>query len=218
MGRKVSFVDDDFMCEFHEGAVMDTIDSCAADIWYQQNDLSQMKRKAVIVSKEAHKHGLGSLLSNTYGRSGPDVQVALEKWAMNGNSRRGLERWINDEYAAKRSDIRRRTIQSVLRAQDKMNNEGVKDSNYSVKVLSRLSEAFSLDSANFARYMGLADEKAANADGGAEEAPPSTMNGVKSDCHRSLSNSGGAAPPRKNLGLSSSVANMNGAVDMRHFY
>ena len=47
----------------------------------------------------------------------------------------------NDEYAARRSDIRQRTIKSVLRAQRKMREEGVKDVEYGVKVLARLSEA-----------------------------------------------------------------------------
>ena len=139
----------------HPGPDIDLLIANRKDLWYQQEELKHMKRKALVVSKEAQRYGLGSILTNTYGNhnhhphnqqtasgggtsSSPssascsnsddpaagslnsDTQQALNTWSRNGNSRRGLERWINDEYAAKRSDIRKRTIQSVLRAQAKM--------------------------------------------------------------------------------------------------
>mmetsp|Transcript_23500 Transcript_23500/g.50966 ORF Transcript_23500/g.50966 Transcript_23500/m.50966 type:complete len:382 (-) Transcript_23500:6-1151(-) len=169
-------------------------------IWYQYEELKSIKRKALHISKEAQKYGLGSILTNTYGKatsssSGPnsphhdhhdhhdnddETQQALNTWALNSHSRRGLERWINEEYAAKRSDIRKRTIQSVLRAQAKMKDTDVAlqggDPDYAVKVLSRLSQAFSVDSQHFARGMGIADQRAAALDatrgnGGSHELP-----------------------------------------------
>jgi hypothetical protein len=153
--RSVRFADDN-LCSFHDGAVMDMIDS-TREIWYQHADLSHIKRKAMVVSKEALRYGFGSLLTNTYGNSTEETQEALNAWSRSANNRRGLERWINDEYSAKRSDIRRRTIQSVLRAQEKMRQENIHDTDYGAKVLSRLSEAFSQDSRNFAHAMGKAD-------------------------------------------------------------
>jgi hypothetical protein len=158
--RSIRFTDDDALCVYHEGAVMDIAEICKADIWYQHVEMSHMKRKAVLVSKEANRYGFGSLLTNTYGKSCQATQDALNTWSRSGNSRRGLERWINDEYAAKRADIRRRTIQSVLRAQDKMREEKLTEPGYTMKVLSRLSEAFSRDSMHFAQAMGKADERA----------------------------------------------------------
>jgi hypothetical protein len=149
----------DEICEYHEGAVLDT-DASRRDIWYQHSELSRIKRKALVISKEANQYGFGSLLTNTYGRAGDEMQDALNTWSRNGNSRRGLERWINDEYAAKRSDIRRRTIQSVLRAQTKLREEAINNVDYGIKVISRLSEAFSVDSRNFAYAMAIADEVA----------------------------------------------------------
>jgi hypothetical protein len=158
--RTIRFSDDAELCVYHEGAVMDIEEICKSDIWYQHADMTHMKRKAVLVSKEANRYGFGSLLTNTYGKTGDATQDALNTWSRNGNSRRGLERWINDEYAAKRADIRRRTIQSVLRAQDKMMEENLTEPEYTMRVLSRLSEAFSRDSMNFSRAMGIADELA----------------------------------------------------------
>lgn len=181
------------LCEYHTGAVMDYIDEVlASDIWYQHNDLQQMKRRAMVLSKEANRYGLGSLLTNTYGRSDNETQRSMNTWARSCSSRRGLERFINNEYSAKRSDIRRRTIKSVIRAQRKMKEEGVLDVDYGMKVLSRLSEAFSQDSRNFARMMGIADEFALQelmseergTTSGAEAAGSvaGSKDGIKSNC------------------------------------
>jgi hypothetical protein len=141
---------------------MDNEEVCKSDIWYKQADMSQIKRSAILDSKVANRYGFGSLLTNTYGRKCLATQDALNTWSSKGNSGRGLERYINDEYAAQRADIRRRTIQSILRAQDKMIEESPTgtDPDHAMTVLSRLSEVFSRDSTNFSRAMGIADELA----------------------------------------------------------
>ena len=163
-GRETSirFRPESELATFHEGADIDELAENRQLVWYQYDELKTIKRKALQISKEAQKHGLGVVLTNTYGKRSEDTQEALNTWARNGSSRRGLERWINDEYAAKRSDIRKRTIQSVVRAQAKMRDSELNDPDYSSKVLSRLSEAFSIDSKQFARGMGIADELAAS--------------------------------------------------------
>jgi hypothetical protein len=139
---------------------MDVEEVCESDIWYQQTDMSHMKRNAVLVSKEAIRYGFGSLLRNTYGQPCPATQDALNTWSENGDSRRGLERWINGEYAARKAVIIRRTIQSVLRAQDKMRKENLVEPDLIMNILSSLSSAFSRDSKNISRAMGIADELA----------------------------------------------------------
>jgi hypothetical protein len=158
--RSIRFTDDDELCIYHEGAVMDIKEVCKSDIWYQHAEMSRMKRRAAQASKEAHQCGIGSLLTNTYGKTCDATQDALNTWSRTGNSRRGLERWINDEYAANRADIRRRTIRSVLRAQDKMREENLTEPDSTLQVLSTLSETFSRDSTKFARALGIADELA----------------------------------------------------------
>jgi hypothetical protein len=158
--RSIRFSNDDELCVYHGGAVMDVEEVCESDIWYQHSDRRHTKRNASLDSKEANLHGFGSLLTNTYGKTCPATQDALNTWSRNGNSRRGLERWINGEYAAQRDDIRRRTIQSVLRAQNKMRNENLTEPDNIMKVLSTLSRLFSRDSTNFSRAMGIADELA----------------------------------------------------------
>ena len=158
--RSVKFPEDeDKLHRYHEGPDVDILAANRKDIWYQYEELKHIKRKALVLSKEAQRYGLGSILTNTYGKTSDETRDALHTWVRNASSRRGLERWINDEYAAKRGDIRKRTIQSVLRAQLKMQESSISDPEYSMKVLSRLSEAFSVDSKEFARGMGIADEK-----------------------------------------------------------
>jgi hypothetical protein len=158
--RSIRFSNDAELCVYHGGAVMDVEEVCESNIWYQRADMKNTKRNAVLVSKKANRYGFGSLLTNTYGKPCPATQDALNTWSRNGNSRRGLERFINSEYSAQRDDIRRRTIQSVLRAQEKMRDENLTEPDHIMKVLSSLSKLFSRDSKNFSRAMGIADELA----------------------------------------------------------
>jgi hypothetical protein len=139
---------------------MDLDEVCESNIWYDHSDRSYMKRDAILVTKEANRCGFGTLLTNTYGKSCNATQDALNTWSRLGCSRRGLERFINSEYSAQRVDIRRRTIQSVLQAQDRMREENLTEPDHVMNVLSGLSKVFSRDSTDFSRAMGLADELA----------------------------------------------------------
>mmetsp|Transcript_8231 Transcript_8231/g.17162 ORF Transcript_8231/g.17162 Transcript_8231/m.17162 type:complete len:290 (-) Transcript_8231:424-1293(-) len=196
-------------------------------IWYQYEELKHLKRQALMVSKEAQKYGLGVVLTHTYGKA-ETSQDALTTWACQG--RRGLERWINDEYAAKRSDIRKRTIQSVLRAQAKMKSSDLEDVDYSTKVLSRLSLAFSIDSQQFARGMGVADAVAAqkawsasaeDASETSSHASSSVRDPMDSSLRQTVGSTrkskGGLATARasgRNLGLTAPSV----SSDFRHYY
>lgn len=212
---------------------MDMDEAVAADIWYRQSEMNQIKRKAMSIARDAQRYGLGSILSNTYGKDCGETQHSINTWARNGASRRGLERMINNEYAAKRADIRKRTIKSVLRAQMKMEEEGVNDKDYQLTVLARLSEAFSQDSRNFARVLGRADEHAANVDNTAES--PAFM--VKTNDKKIELPSRSISPhsqisrtpsprsvllatqlrPKRNIGLSGG-GSTSAMSDMRHYY
>jgi hypothetical protein len=215
--RSVRFAEHE-LGHFSEGAILDLIEDAGhlADIWYQHAELAHIKRKAMAVSREAHRYGFGSLITNTYGNASEETQEALNAWCRSASNRRGLERWINDEYSAKRSDIRRRTIQSVLRAQHKMRQENIRDVEYGTKVLSRLSEAFSQDSRAFAQALGRADFLAAQI----LDDPTATSTESKSST-KSVSAPNRTPSPksviihrntrtRKNLGLS-------GETDFRNF-
>ena len=213
---------------------MDMDEAVADDIWYQQSEMNHIKRMAMSIARDAQRYGLGNILSNTYGKNCDETQHSINTWARNGASRRGLERMINNEYAAKRSEIRKRTVKSVLRAQMKMEEEDVNDKEYQMKVLARLSEAFSRDSRHFARVLGIADEHAASVEN-AEENPafneknkdkkielPARSNSPKSHVSRTPSPRSvllAAQPrrPKRNPGLLGG-GSANAMSDMRQYY
>lgn len=222
------------LCVYHQGAVLDIEDVLSAELWYQVTDLQRIKRKAMVQANEAGQYGLGSLLTNTYGKTDTDTMEAIVTWVASCAARRGLERFLNKEYAAKRCDIRRRTIKSVLTAQRKMLEEGIKDNEYTTQVLGRLSVAFSQDSSRFAHVMGVADRAAAVALEGEcvvppvrDEEPrkcvirtysPNTVLEVPSSA--SLTSSQSSSYPMLTQHRNYSVANTppRSASEMRHYY
>lgn len=157
---KVVCFDDNNLCEFHEGAILDK-NVNTSDIWFQYSDLQRVKREAVILTRQYRP--MGVLLSKTYGIADNESTKNLESWSKACGDVRGLERYINREYAEKRIDVRKRITKSVLKAQYKMRVEDL-EYNYSSEVLSRLSAAFSVQSSRFAHMMGKADEKAVHDD------------------------------------------------------
>jgi hypothetical protein len=147
----------------HEGAVLDVDGVESTELWFQNAELKQVKQRAMALSREAGQLGLNSLLTNTYGRTDADTIDAIISWGLRCGARRGLERFADRDYSLKRSDIRSRTIKSVLKAQKKLRQDGVKDVEYVSIVIGRLSEAFSREAVQTARALGDADQAAAAA-------------------------------------------------------
>jgi len=190
---------------------MDFTEIEQGDVWFLQSDLSSIKHKAMALAKESSQFGLGSLLSNVYGKNDEDTQHALNRWACHGSSRRGLERWINRSYCQKRSDIRRRTIKSLVRAQRKMVLEGCTDQDYRWIVLARLCEALSRDARLFARVLGKADEYALQEEAQMESRQQEILAHGSSNHDARLLTSPPARPKRASV-IASPVH------DLRHFY
>ena len=145
------------LCIYHEGAVMDMEYVTEDDVWYRMEDLKCMKLNALTESRDRDSIRLGSLISNTYGRSNNDTIKAMNAWVASCDSLRGLERFANSDFGEKRMNARRRTIHVVLTAQHKMRTNGDKENRDVEMTLSRLSEAFSQDYTRFAAIIGQAD-------------------------------------------------------------
>ena len=160
MGKSLSFANNEAFCVYHDGAVMDVADVVASDIWYQCNEMQQIKRRALLLTRESNRYSVGATLTNTYGRNDKETIDSIAAWCIGSSSRRGLERFLNKDYSCRRSEIRRRVVTSVLRAQGKMREEGIDDPEYISRVLSRLSETFSKDARLFAEALGNGDEAA----------------------------------------------------------
>jgi hypothetical protein len=212
--KSVRFADDENLCIYHAGAVMDFESVCRTDIWYLQVELFNMKRKALAISRETQRYGLGNLLTNTYGKNCSQAQEAINTWTQNGNGRRGLERWVNEGFAAVRGDIRRRNVKSVLRAQRKMREEGLYDAQYCMDVLSRLSEAFSVDARCFGRVLGIADEHAVRMDQASQDDTPQL---TAPQCSVSLDRVAAVLPTHKFDTPQRRPLRLPSMSDMRHY-
>jgi hypothetical protein len=162
MMKMVRFSSD--LCTFHAGAVLDIDCALERDLWYQTDELKQIKRHALILSRDECAKYLCPLLSSTYGRTDTRSENAVSSWVILCDSRRGLERFINKEYSMKRSETRLRTMQAILTAQHKMQKEGLEDTNYMSTALSRLSEKLSKESSKYAINVGRADMTVASSD------------------------------------------------------
>lgn len=215
---RIQFTTDNDVCSSE--AILDHSTVSPHDIWYQACELTHIKRKAMVVAKESNKHGYASLLTNLYGKTCEETQKTLNRWACHGGLRRGLERWIHADYATKRADIRQRTLQSVLRAQMKLEDA---EDDYRASVLARLSETFSQDARNWARLMGTADafavteeslnvttEKEAGRAALARRSSPTSVMSELLDAMPSLTQPHPARQIRR--------ARACGAEDMRHYY
>lgn len=223
--RRIQFTRNDYFCSSE--AILDHSAVSPQDIWYQACELSHIKRKAMVVAKESNRHGYASLLTNLYGKTCEETQKALNRWAYHGGLRRGLERWIHADYAAKRADIRQRTLQSVLRAQMKLQDA---EDDYRATVLARLSETFSQDARNWAHLMGTADafavteeesvnlttsEKEAGRSSLARRSSPTSVMSELLDGIPSLTTQAPAHPhPARQIRMTRAP----GADDMRHYY
>lgn len=140
------------------GTALDHVEANKNDIWYNQGDMKQIKEAAFLLSRQAGKYGVGTLLGNTYGNDDLATMSAIQAWANACAERRGLERFHCRHYAKKRMDVRRKTILSVLKAQHRMLvEEKLTDRVYVGVVIGRLAEAYSLEARRFARVLGHAD-------------------------------------------------------------
>ena len=171
MGKSLRFANDESLCIYHNGAVMDVENVVAGDIWYQCNEMQHIKRKALLLTRESKHFSLGSALTNTYGRDDKGSLDSIVAWCLGCSHRRGLERFLNRDYCCRRTDLRSRVVASVLRAQGKMREEGVNDPEYISRVISRLSATFSKDARQVAEALGKGDEAAS----GREHVQPEPM-------------------------------------------
>jgi hypothetical protein len=148
----------DYTNQEFTGTALDHLEADKNDIWYNQGDMKQIKEAAFLLSRQAGKYGVGTLLGNTYGNDDLATMSAIQAWANACAERRGLERFHCRHYAKKRMDVRRKTILSVLKAQHRMLvEEKLTDRVYVGVVIGRLAEAYSLEARRFARVLGHAD-------------------------------------------------------------
>ena len=146
---------------YQYGTALDHPEGRRSNIWFDGREMRHIKMGAVHLGKEGAQQGLGSMLSNVYGRNDADTISIVETWAITCAHRRGLERFISPNYALRRMESRKKHIVSVLKAQTRMRDEEkITNLVYISIVIGRLSSALSINARNFSRVLGMADESA----------------------------------------------------------
>lgn len=135
-------------------------------LWFARSDYHFSRSTARVIAKESERYGHSKHLDDCYKPTFSEgVQSRLNIWALQGDSRRGLERWASSIHGQKRKDDQYMYIQGVLRAQQEMkfkdclNEERLREVGH---ILSRKSRLL-------AQMMGEADNHAARFEYGMED-------------------------------------------------
>ena len=155
----VKFALNDQLCDYREG-LSELDDELAMNIWYQPEEFTQFRKEARLSCEEAIRKGLEPLIDTTYGHFNDRSQAALTLWSRCKDTRRGLERFVSQEYNRLRLTNRNKLIQAVLYTQQKLHVQGEKDPERVSSIIRNVSSLVSKESVQFALMLGRADERA----------------------------------------------------------
>ena len=129
-------------------------------MWYQPDEFIDLRASARVSCDAAIRKGMSSYIPRGYGYNDSKTQLLLDAWASCDDTRRGLERFINTDYAKQRSHIRRKTVRAVLYSQDRLREEGDADYARSATVMRNIAFAVSSRAQMLAIMLAKADAAA----------------------------------------------------------
>lgn len=127
------------------------------ELWFQPEEFEEFKASARLSSLYATKKGLSLYIKHTYGYTDDRTQSMLNLWTRCSDTRRGLERFINKDYAKTRIHVRQKTVGAVLFAQGRMCNEGIYEYSQTSEMIRHISTTLTAESIAFALMLGKAD-------------------------------------------------------------
>lgn len=137
--------------------------SCATEtMWYQPSDYDQMRLEALVSVQEAKQKGMNAFIKQNYGCTDSKTQEMLNVWAKCKDTNRGLERFVSEEYGQQRQLHRRKIIEAVLFAQNKLRKENRNDVS-AASIIQTVSSTLSGNAIQFARMLAIADRAAVDA-------------------------------------------------------
>ena len=159
-GRKaVRFRSNTDLCSYQEG-LPELTEQMILDVWCQKEDFLDFRQASADTCDEAIRKGHGSFIKRTYGYSDLKTQACLDLWAKLKETRRGLERFINREYAKERHYIRNKQIQGVLYTQQQLTEDGITGAVRRAGIIRKVATTVSKEAVIFAAMLGSADEAA----------------------------------------------------------
>jgi hypothetical protein len=147
------------MCTYHEG-LTELTEQMILDVWYLQEEFLDFRRAAASTCDEAIRKGRASFIKRTYGHSDLKTQACLDLWAKFKDTKRGLERFINKDYAKERLYIRRKQMNGVFYTQNQLIEDGETDPVRRAGVIRKVATTVSEEAVIFATMLGSADQAA----------------------------------------------------------
>lgn len=158
--RQVRFAPEQELCDYQEGPKELTLERIC-ELWFQPEEFDEFREDARHASISAAKQGLAAYVKKTYGHTDEKTQDMLNMWTCLAETRRGLERFINETYCKNRLFVRQKTVEAVIYTQERLRKENQYEYERSSEVIRNVAIILSYDAIEFAVMMGKADEKAA---------------------------------------------------------
>jgi hypothetical protein len=154
--KSVRFAVEDSLCDYRQGPEELTTE-IIRETWLQPEDFDEFRSDARNSSRNAIKKGLAAYIKWTYGHSDNKTQDMLNLWARCSDTRRGLERFINEDYAKVRLYVRRKTVRAILYTQERLRKEEEQSYDRASAVIGNVSTTLSADPIKLAIMLGKAD-------------------------------------------------------------
>jgi hypothetical protein len=158
INKAVRFAPDESLCEYCRSSYK-LSKPTVHRLWYQSADYEIFQMESAESVTRALKMGLMVYIKQTYGYTDAKTQANLNIWAKCQDSRRGLERFVNEEYGSQRLLHRRKAIQAVLHSQEKLRKDNQAYST-ACSVIKTISTTLSSNAVQFARMLAIADREA----------------------------------------------------------
>ena len=157
--KTVRFPSEESLCDYCCTETRKLSQQTILKLWYQSEDFQRFQIEAGESVNRALKTGLSVYIKQTYGCSDTKTQAKLNIWAKYQDTRRGLERFVNEEYGTQRLLHRRKAVQAVLHSQEKLCKDNQPYSRAS-SVIKTVSSTLSSNAVQFARMLAIADHEA----------------------------------------------------------
>ena len=158
--KTVSFQKGERLCSYKTISRRRSSQDKIARQWYLNQDyerfLHEIKESVAIAKQE----GLQRLIHHHYGYTDSETQTMLNSWTMCQDTRRGLERFVNEDYGDRRLLHRRKTIDAVLYAQEKLRKSNQSGSR-AASIIQTVSTTLSANAVAYAKMLAMADCEAA---------------------------------------------------------
>ncbi len=156
--RRVTF--DEQLNKYQDGPTELTLKT-QSKLWFQPEEFNEIRGEAKLASIQGIGDGMDFYLSKTYGNTDEKTQDMLNHFTKSRHTLRGLERFVSQDYAEAKGQLRQKYLKVVIYAQRKLDKEKEKNYDRRATFISTVALTVSREATEFAFMLGSADQKAA---------------------------------------------------------